>query len=98
MYAMQAIPNAVSVLVVSGFDDPIGAPAIGLTSYIDLSKPLHWSVVPGPDASGFQIFPLPIPAQLAGKELFAQIAYLDLGACGLPGTWGASNALRLQVQ
>ena len=98
MYAMQAVPNAVSVLIVSGHGDPIGAPVSGMTSFIDLTKPLHWSVVPSPDASGFQIFPLPIPTQFGGKELFAQLAYLDLGACGLAGVWGSSNALRLQVQ
>ena len=98
MYAMEAIPNAVSVLVVSAHADPLGMPAIGVTSFIDLSQPLVWQVVTGPDASGFQMFSLPIPAQLAGKELFAQVVYLDLGACGPAGTWGASNALRLQIQ
>jgi hypothetical protein len=92
-----APPNAVGVLGIGAASLASGIPLLGVTLFLDLGQPL---VLLGAsaDAHGWSEKLLPLPAASAGATVHCQIVWIDLGSCGSPGAFSATNGLSISPQ
>lgn len=98
IFASGAVPGAQSFLLAGLGRDIVGTPIAGVTSHVSFNHPYWLFSQPSPGPTGFQEFPVNIPAGLSGLDFFCQTVYYDQGPCHPNGGWSSSNALRLQLQ
>ncbi|MFT6041209.1 MAG: hypothetical protein ACI9C2_001378 [Gammaproteobacteria bacterium] len=98
IFASGAVPGAQSFLLAGLGRDIAGTPIAGVTSHVSFNHPYWLFSQPSPGPTGFQEFPLNIPAGLSGLKFYCQTVYYDQGPCHPTGGWSSSNALRLELQ
>lgn len=98
IYASGAPPNGLGLLTLGNLRDVPGTPLMGVNVHLGLTGNLFSYSCPPVDAAGFVERAMPIPPGFVGKTLHAQMFFVDLGACGSPGVFSASNALSITVQ